>query len=180
MSTWTIVLRDPAPVRHPGLVQIRRVDEDEWRLVADVRLRALQEDPEVFGSSAERELRFTERHWRMRLRSSATWVAVDDDGVGRGTVTMILEPGSPEDDRHVVGLWVAPEARRQGVGWALLDAVRAAARSEGARTVSLWVVDDNHAAGDLYVRAGFTRTGERHALQRDPERTEERLVLEVG
>lgn len=170
----------PANVRHPCFVQIRRVDEDEWRLAAEVRLRALQEDPDVFGSSAERELRFTERHWRMRLRSSATWVAVDDDGVGRGMVTMILEPGSPVDDRHVVGLWVAPEARRRGVGWALLDAVRAAARDEGARTVSLWVVDDNHAAGDLYVRAGFARTGESHPSQREPGRVEERLVLEVG
>ena len=46
--------------------------------------------------------------------------------------------------------------------------------------MSLWVVDENHAAGDLYVRAGFTRTGERHEVQRDPERTEERYVLTLG
>jgi len=53
--------------------------------------------------------------------------------------------------------------------------VRAGA-AEGAATVSLWVVDDNASAVDLYVRAGFTRTGERQVLPRDQDRTEERYV----
>jgi len=160
-------------------VQITRVGEDDWRTVRDVRLRALREDPDVFGSSLAREEMFAETHWRMRLRSAATWVA-DEDGTPRGLVGMIQEPGSPATDRHVVQLWVAPEARRRGLGWALLDAVADAARAEGAATVSLWVGDANHAAGDLYVRAGFERTGERHALTRDPSRVEERLVLRLA
>lgn len=161
-------------------MQIRRAGEDDWKLLAEVRLRALREDGSAFGSTLSREEMFTERHWRMRLRSSLTWIAVDEAGEGRGMVTMILEPGSPVDDRHVVGLWVAPESRRSGVGWALLDAVRHAASDEGARTASLWVVDDNHAAIDLYVRAGYARTGERQVLPRDPSRTEERYALALG
>ncbi|WP_456845028.1 GNAT family N-acetyltransferase [Cellulomonas sp. P5_C6] len=156
---------------------VQQVGENDWRLVQDVRLRALREDPDVFGASLAREERFVESHWRMRLRTSTTWIAVDDSGVGRGIVTMMQEPGSPVDDRHVVSLWVASEARRHGVGWALLDAVRTAAAAEDARTVSLWLLDGNHAAGDLYVRAGFTRTGERQVLPRDPSQTEERYVL---
>lgn len=159
-------------------VQIRRVQEDEWRAVRDVRLRALREDPDVFGSSLAREELFAEPHWRMRLRSAATWV-VDEDGTPRGLVGMIQEPGSPTSDRHIVQLWVAPEARRRGMAWALLDAVQAAARAEGAATVSLWVADSNHAAGDLFVRAGFERTGERHARSRGSAAVEERLVLRL-
>ncbi|MEZ0447454.1 GNAT family N-acetyltransferase [Cellulomonas sp. ICMP 17802] len=156
---------------------VQQVGENDWQLVQGVRLRALREDPDVFGAALEREERFVESHWRMRLRTSTTWIAVDDGGVGRGIVTMLQEPGSPVDDRHVVSLWVAPEARRQGLGWALLDAVRQAAEADDARTVSLWLVDGNHAAGDLYVRAGFTRTGERQVLPRDASQTEERYVL---
>ncbi len=155
--------------------------ENDWRLVQGVRLRALREDAGVFGASLSREERFTESHWRMRLRTSATWVALDDDDdddhAGRGLVTMMQEPGSPVDDRHVVSLWVAPEARRQGIGWALLDAVRREAAAQDARTVSLWLLDGNNAAGDLFVRAGFTRTGERQVVPRDPSQTEERYVL---
>ncbi|MCM0638110.1 GNAT family N-acetyltransferase [Cellulomonas wangsupingiae] len=155
---------------------IRRVDEDDWQTVRDVRLRALRESPDVFGSSLTREERFAESHWRMRLRTSATWVALDDAQVPRGLVSLIQEPGSPEDDRHVVSLWVAPEVRRTGTGWELLDSVVRGAATQGAATVSLWVVEDNASAVDLYVRAGFTRTGERQALPRDPDRTEERYV----
>lgn len=160
-------------------MQIHRATEDDWALVRDVRLRALRESPEVFGSSLAREESFRESHWRMRVRTGPTWVAVDDEQVGRGLVSMIQEPGSPVDDRHLVALWVAPEARRQGIGWSLLDAVRAAALADGARTLSLWIVDGNNAAGDLYVRAGFARTGERQPLPRDPSRVEERWVREL-
>ncbi|WP_454050705.1 N-acetyltransferase family protein [Cellulomonas sp. Marseille-Q8402] len=159
-------------------MQIRRVLEDDWQTVRDIRLRALRENPDVFGSSLTREELFAEPHWRMRLRSASTWV-VDEDGTARGLVAMIQEPGSPTSDRHVVQLWVAPEARRRGMAWALLDAVKDAARADGAATVSLWVVDGNHAAGDLFIRAGFVRTNERHALTRDPSQVEERLVLRL-
>ena len=164
-------------IRHPVLVRIVRVEESSWREVAQVRLRALRESPETFGATLERELLFTEKHWRMRLRATPTWLAFDDEDVPRGLVSMMQEPGSPEDDRHVVSLWVAPEARRHGVAWALLDAVKAAAAEEDARTVSLWVLDGNTPAGDLYVRAGFARTGERQRLPRDPELVEERYQL---
>ena len=158
-------------------VRVQQVVESDWTLVQDVRLRALREDPDVFGASLTREERFTESHWRMRIRTSATWVAVDDGGVGRGIVTMMQEPGSPVDDRHIVALWVAPEARRHGVGWSLIDAVRQASVAQDARTVSLWLLDGNHGAGDLFVRSGFTRTGERQVVPRDPSQTEERYVL---
>ncbi|KQY44167.1 GNAT family N-acetyltransferase [Cellulomonas sp. Root137] len=158
-------------------MDIRQVGENDWRLVQGVRLRALRENPDVFGASLAREERFAESHWRMRLRTSVTWVSVDDDGVGRGMVTMMQEPGSPVDDRHVVALWVAAESRRHGVGWALLDTVRRAAVAEDARTVSLWLLDSNHAAGDLFVRSGYTRTGERQVVPRDQSQTEERYVL---
>ncbi|WP_448629448.1 N-acetyltransferase family protein [Cellulomonas soli] len=158
------------------MVQIRKADEDDWALVQQVRLRSLREDGDVFGSSLVREEMFKESHWRMRLRSSPTWLALDEAGLVIGCVSAIQEPGSPVDDRHVVALWVAPESRRRGVGWALLDAVRATAQHEGARTVSLWLEDSNHGAVDLSVRAGFTRTSERHQLTRDPSRVEERYV----
>ena len=163
-------------------VRIVRVGEDAWRAVREVRLRALHDAPDSFGSTAGREERFTEAHWRMRLRATPTWLAMDDADVPRGMVSLIQEPGSPVDDRHLVSLWVAPEARRRGIGWALVDAARDQACLDGARTMSLWVLDGNTPAGDLYVRAGFRRTGVRQHLPRDTALVEERyeLLLAVG
>lgn len=153
------------------------MDEDSWRLVGQVRLRALHDAPQTFGAALEREERFTEAHWRMRLRATPTWLAIDDDGVAWGMISLIQEPGSPVDDRHVVSLWVAPEVRRRGVAWALLDTIRGVAVGDGARTISLWLQDGNTAAGDLVVRAGFSRTGVRQHVPRDRRLVEERYEM---
>jgi len=158
-------------------VRIVRVGERDWELVRGIRLRALREDGQTLGAGVSREERFGPKHWQMRLRSTPTWLAVEGEAVG--IVTMISEPASPVDDRHIIGLWVAPEARRAGIGWALVDTVRTAAAEEGARTLSLWVRDENEPAIDLFVRAGFERTGERQRSPRDDDRVEERYVYEI-
>lgn len=61
-----------------------------------------------------------------------------------------------ENERFVMdGLFVAREARGQGVGTALLDAVSAEAKRRGYRQVRLDVVDTNPRARALYLQEGF-------------------------
>ena len=55
----------------------------------------------------------------------------------------------------VISIYVAPTARRQGVGMALLEHVAAAAESSGAQTVNLRVERENVTAQALYSRCGF-------------------------
>jgi ribosomal protein S18 acetylase RimI-like enzyme len=165
------------------VTDIEQLGEDDWQVVRDVRLRALRDSPLAFGSTLSREEGFREQHWRMRLRSSPWWVARRAGASGSGVVglvSMISEPGSTSDDRHVVGLWVEFGARRQGVATALLAAVVAAARAEEARTVSLWVADDNDAAAGLCGRLGFSPTGERQPLPSSPGRVESRHEMQLG
>jgi hypothetical protein len=45
---------------------VRRVNHDEWPLLKDVRLRALADSPESFGSSFEREVAFDDAIWMLR------------------------------------------------------------------------------------------------------------------
>ncbi|MGV8977473.1 MAG: GNAT family N-acetyltransferase [Cellulomonas sp.] len=165
------------------MIDIEVLSDDDWQVVRDVRLRALRDSPLAFGSTLPREEGFREQHWRMRLRSGPWWVARRADRSGSaavGLVAMIAEPGSTSDDRHVVGLWVDPEVRREGVATTLLATVVSAARAEGARTVSLWVAEDNAAALRLYDRLGFTATGEREPLPSSPERAEARYEMVLG
>ena len=56
----------------------------------------------------------------------------------------------------VDGLCVHPDARGQGVGTALLDAIAEEARARGYKAVRLDVVDTNPRARALYEREGFT------------------------
>ena len=61
-------------------------------------------------------------------------------------------------------MWVAPEARGQGVGNALIDAVIEYARSSGASRLLLDVADHNQQAIALYARKGFKLNGKTGTL----------------
>lgn len=104
-------------------MRVRRLAEDDWRQLQGIRLRSLTEDHPVLGS-VEREQGFRESHWRMRIRGSAWFVATHRRRTV-GIASVIAEPGTPVDERHVVGLWVAPEARGTTAWAALLDAAAA-------------------------------------------------------
>jgi ribosomal protein S18 acetylase RimI-like enzyme len=61
-----------------------------------------------------------------------------------------------ENERFLMdGLFVAPEARSQGVGTALLDAVCDEAKKRGYSQVRLDVIDTNTRAKALYRQEGF-------------------------
>ena len=60
------------------------------------------------------------------------------------------------------GIFVAPEARGQGVGTRLLDAIAEEARARGYHEVRLDVIEDNLRARALYERKGY-RAVARHS-----------------
>ncbi|MFI2751993.1 GNAT family N-acetyltransferase [Cellulomonas sp. P22] len=163
------------------MIRVERLSEDQWGVLRDVRLRALWQSPHTFGSSLARDQRFKEPHWRMRLRGSP-WFVARVDGVEEplGLVSMLTEPGSPIDDRHVVSLWVDPEHRRRRVASALVGTVIAEARAAGATTVSLWAAEDNVPALGVCEALGFVATGARQTLPRDPSRAELRFELDIS
>ncbi|MES2626887.1 MAG: hypothetical protein V4628_16495 [Pseudomonadota bacterium] len=49
-------------------VNIRVLQEDDWQLYKLLRLSALQESPDSFGSTYEREFGFPDDEWISRLR----------------------------------------------------------------------------------------------------------------
>ncbi len=82
-----------------------------------------------------------------------------------GVVVGYIRLGSPlplPENAHVIsvlGLAVAPEARRRGVATALLSAAEERARARGARKLSLRTFSTNPQAIRLYTRFGFEREG---------------------
>ena len=68
-----------------------------------------------------------------------------------------------ENERFLMdGIFVAPEARGQGVGTALLDAVCEEAKRRGYRQVRLDVIDTNPRARALYLHEGFKEETTHH------------------
>jgi ribosomal-protein-alanine N-acetyltransferase len=82
------------------------------------------------------------------------------------------------DEVEVLTIAVAPQARRRGVGGALLDAVLRAARARGVRTAYLDVAADNAAAAALYARFGFATAGRRKAYYARPDGAADAIVMQ--
>jgi ribosomal-protein-alanine N-acetyltransferase len=66
-------------------------------------------------------------------------------------------------DAELLTVAVVPEARRRGVGAALVTAIGVAALVRGAASMHLEVAEDNAAARALYVKLGYAESGRRHA-----------------
>ncbi|MBC9224932.1 GNAT family N-acetyltransferase [Aeromicrobium senzhongii] len=134
-------------------VRIEQLEPDDWRRWRDVRSRALALDPTAFACSAHRlGPRTPEDQWRERIASAeGIFLAVDDAGEDVGMVGL-----STADAPELISMWVAPQARRHGVGHALVDAVVARA---GRRPLSLRVMADNAAGIAFYAGCGFELVG---------------------
>jgi len=87
------------------------------------------------------------------VRDGLVYIA-EDDGRVAGFVSATIPRELPRL-LHVTDLYVAPEARRSGVGRTLMHAVAAAGRDRGVSNVGLDVRIDNAGATGLYLRLGF-------------------------
>ena len=79
------------------------------------------------------------------------------------------------DEAEIANLAVAPGARGQGVGAALLDAALAEGRRRRMTAVYLEVRDSNARARALYAARGFAEVGRRRGYYRKP--VEDALIL---
>jgi GNAT superfamily N-acetyltransferase len=135
---------------------IRRLAAADWAAFRAIRLAALRDAPEAFGSTASDAERLDEAEWRRRVEGRAVFIA-EFAGQHAGLAAGIAadRPG----DAELISMWVAPAWRGQGVGDRLVEAVLAWAAAERFATVRLWVANANAGAERLYARHGFASTG---------------------
>jgi ribosomal protein S18 acetylase RimI-like enzyme len=146
-------------------VEIRPLTHDDVSEYRALRLRALQEHPEAFGSSYEEGLARPEGWYMARIQDAAhpadRLFGAFDNGVLIGTLGFSRLERSK--DRHKGELWgmhVAQEATGRGVGRALLEAAIAYSRQQaGLIQVGLAVVSENARAVGLYQSLGFESYG---------------------
>jgi ribosomal protein S18 acetylase RimI-like enzyme len=161
--------------------RIERMRPDDGERVRTVRLQALRDTPDAFGTTLAQDSARPLAEWRTRLESpqGATFVAVE----GARDVGLVV--GNPYEGHEgaagLFAMWVAPECRGRRLGEALIDAVVAWARASGLRRVLLDVADRNVPAIRLYARKGFEPTGVTGSLPPPREHIlEHQRGLELG
>ncbi|HET8663272.1 MAG TPA: N-acetyltransferase [Nocardioides sp.] len=147
------------------MAELRLLAPDDWEDFREIRMKALADSPDAFGSTLEREQGFTEADWRRRL-TGPVYVIDEPRPVSVGGI--FDNAGSP----HVWGMWTDPAHRGRGHARRILDALI----PPGTRA-QLDVNVSNGAARAVYERYGFVGTGQLEPLRPGSDQRIELMVL---
>lgn len=162
---------------------INLLTADDWRTLRKIRLSALSESPHAFLSTYEKESEYDESKWRAEFARGDWYVGMARVGSADKPVSIAgitRESGTPAHQRFLQYVWVAPEFRRQGVAFNMINKVLDRLKLSGVRTVFLGVLDGNGGAIRLYMRLGFVSCNHRQPLKEFPGRSEELMQLHLG
>ena len=162
---------------------VRKLTEDDLDALWTLRLRALKDNPEAFGSTYEETLARGKTSMQQRLRAGEDetfYLGAFEESRLIGKVAFFREEGTKSRHKgYVISMFVAPESRGLGAGKALLQELIARARQiEGLEQLHLAVVTTNQAAYQLYRSLGFEVYGtEPRALKAGEEYWDEYLMV---
>jgi ribosomal protein S18 acetylase RimI-like enzyme len=156
---------------------VRRIRASEWRQYRDLRLEALQDTPLAFVEQYHESVAQPDQFWQARVErncagpTSSMFVAEGAAGRLVAKAGCFIEPDVTEHvTAHIVGVYVTPEFRGEGVAETLLTAVIDWARHEAhADRIRLFVTQTNGRAAAFYRRIGFALTGATMAYPPNPD-----------
>ena len=164
---------------HTEIRRLAREDAADAVLYRDIRLEALQANPEAFGSTFEVENAQPLSLFSDRLGSSTVLGAFRDTELV-GIVGFSVQQGQKEAHKGTLwGMYVRPAARKASVGRRLVEAICNLARQQ-VELIQLTVVRDNEKARNLYASLGFLEYGvEKNALKQDGRYYDEVLMAKA-
>ncbi|MGA7634996.1 MAG: GNAT family N-acetyltransferase [Terriglobales bacterium] len=137
-------------------IQIRRLAPPDAALYRDIRLEALQRNPEAYGSTFETENAQPLAWFSDRLAASMVFGAFHGSELV-GIAGLLIGEGQEEAHKALlVGMYVRPSSRKAGDGRELIETIIEFAR-ERVELIQLAVVSDNEQAWQLYARLGFLK-----------------------
>lgn len=160
------------------MIRYEQLGGTDGARLRSIRLRALQDAPEAFGSTFQDALSRAPGVWAQQVMTLPTFVAIAD---GRD-VAMVRCAHDPDnaDTAWLLSMWVAPEVRRKGIGGELVDLVIAWARENNISRIVLDVADLNISAIALYDAKGFRANGKAGSMPSPREHiTEHQMELRL-
>lgn len=146
-----------------SMAAVRKIEPADWPIYKDLRLRALRDAPDAFGSTLAAELPRPDALWQDRLVAAcASGHDLPLFALAGALPVGLLWAKLDRSDAKIVDLfqmWVDPAHRGRGLAGMLLTEAVAWARSTGAVTVRLGVSVADSAAYRLYIRHGFKPFG---------------------
>lgn len=158
-------------------IAVRQLLAADAEIYRTLRLTALAESPEAFGSDVAAESAAPVETFANRLRTSYVAGAIAGDRLVGIAGFRQLDREKTRHRGDIWGVYVAPEVRGSGVGRRLLEHVLAHARTR-VQQVHLAVTATNLAGVHLYESLGFTTYGtEPRALRVGDRYLDEHLMV---
>lgn len=141
-------------------IEIVSLTPNDWQLYRDLRLRALKEEPQAFGSTYEENAKHSDKFWKDRLIDTLTkdtqWLVF-----AKSSETLVGMVGAfVKDDptvAHLIAMYVIPEFREAGVGKILMHAlIEKVKLNQQIKKITLHVNEKQEVAFNLYKNFGFT------------------------
>ena len=141
------------------MIRFEQLGPDEGPRLRAIRLRALQDAPDAFGTTFEQASAYADEVWAKQVVELPTFVIVYEDDGRDVAMVRCGRDQDKTDTAWLLSMWVAPEIRRAGAGGVLVDLVVAWARENGISQLVLDVADLNTPAIALYESKGFAPNG---------------------
>jgi ribosomal protein S18 acetylase RimI-like enzyme len=155
-------------------VEIIKLLPEQWWRYREIRLEALREEPQAFGSTYAEMARRPAAFWQGRL---------EDAGQGKNSALLFAQAGErligmigafydeTQETAEIVSVYVSKMERGKGVGKALMEGILCEIGNKAElRKAVLGVNQEQTAAVELYRRFGFEVTGEKEELQGDGQK----------
>lgn len=155
-----------------GALHIRRAVEADVNAMVAIE-RASFSDPWTASAIAA-----TLRYDHMRVLVAEERGELGGDGAGRPLGYVVAMVAGQEAE--IADLAVSPDARRRGIGRALIDRLLADLEAEGVESVFLEVRESNRGARALYESRAFRGIGRRRGYYRLPVEDALLLKRELG
>lgn len=161
-------------------IEIRLLSVADWKDYKEIRLEALESDPEAFGQTYRAALKQSDDLWKLRLAGVNLWVyAAFLGGEMVGITSGRREHGEKFAHVGIINsVFVQREYRGKGVAAKLLVKTLDRLKQEGLMKAKLTVVATQREAIQLYEAAGFEQVGLLKKEVRQGEKYKDEMIME--
>ena len=139
-------------------IVIRKASVRYWKEFKEIRLEAVKNNPEGFGSAYEEEVDRSKERWKISLINKNKIVFLALDGKIPIAISIISYESSIKMNHlaHIYSVYVKPEYRGRKISSRLIEFILAdASNKKKIKKVKLSVVTTQTPAINLYKKFGF-------------------------
>jgi ribosomal protein S18 acetylase RimI-like enzyme len=139
-------------------MKVKRVTSADWQEYKKIRLEALKNEPQAFGSSYNRESERTESEWQNKLAKSEDLNGTSFSYAALREGVFVAIGGAYQDNNkqwNIIAVYTKKEFRGQGLGQKVFESIINELKARKIKKAYLCVNTLQVAAQALYKKNGF-------------------------